>query len=278
VSILSQAGNGAPMTLVRTRPFVDRQLLNVDLIPYSLREDQRRLPPSVSDRLALQITEAAPFTAELAEPTVTLARYQQAAIPLVLTRKSGFDAPITFKARGGQIADKAEGRTRVYAEFPVATAKELQVNGSVHSRILSNLGKTRIEVLASAASEGRTITLIRAFDLDIRTAFALEAPQAVVKLAPGDAVKVRLTINRVKTFAGPVGLKLEPATELDLPQTVVVPRGETGVEIEVRALKDATPGRRSIQLSGTADVDGFEEEHRGGRLEIEVTKVDAPKK
>ena len=135
-------------SLVRTRPLVDRQLLNVDLIPYSLREDQRRLPPSVSDRLALQVTEAAPFTVELAEPTVTLPRYQQAAIPLVTTRKSGFDAPITFTARGGQIADKNEGRTRVYAEFPVAKARDGKVSGSVHSRILANLGKTRIEVLA----------------------------------------------------------------------------------------------------------------------------------
>ncbi len=277
-SILSQAGTNAPKTLVRTRPLIDRQLLNVDLIPYSLREDQRRLPPSVSERVALQITEAAPFTVELAEPTVTLARYQQAAIPLVLTRRSGFDAPITFTARGGQLADKAEGRTRVYAEFPVATAKDLRINGSVHSRILSNLGKTRIEVLASAASEGRAITLIRTFDLDIRTAFTVEAPQAVVKLTPGEAIKVRLTISRVKTFAGPVTLKLEPATGLDFPQMVVVPRGETGVDIEVKASKDAMSGRRGIQLSGTAEVDGFEEEQRSGRLEIEVTKADVPKK
>jgi hypothetical protein len=278
VRILSQAGSNAPKTLVRTRPLIDRQLINVDLIPYSLREDQRRLPPSVSDRLALQVTEAAPFTVELAEPTVTLPRYQQAAIPIVLTRRKGFDAPITFTARGGQIADKAEGRTRVYAEFPVATATDLKVNGSVHSRILANLGKTRIEVLASAVSEGRTITLIRSFDLEIRTAFTVEAPQAVAKLAPGDAIKVRLTIDRVKTFPGPVTLKLESAPGLELPQMVVVQRGETSVEIEVKASKDATPGRRSIQLSGTADVDGFEEEHRGGRVEVEVTKVEAPKK
>ncbi len=277
-SILFQAGKDAPKTLVRTRPLVDRQLMNVDLIPYTLREDQRRLPPSVADRLALQVTEAAPFTVELAEPTVTLARYQQAAIPLVLTRKSGFDAPINFTARGGQLADKAEGRTRVYAEFPVATAKNLKVNGSVHSRILSNLGKARIEVLASAVSEGCTITLIRTFELDIRTAFTIQAPPAVVKLLPGDASKVRLMIERVKTFAGPVTLKLEPAPGLELPQIVVFPRGETGMEIEVKALKDAMPGRHGIQLSGTADVDGFEEEQRGGRLEIEVTKVDVPKK
>jgi hypothetical protein len=278
VRILSQAGSNAPKTVVRTRPLIDRQLLNVDLIPYSLREDQRRLPPSVSDRLALQVTEAAPFTVELAEPTVTLARYQQAPIPIVVTRRKGFDAPITFTARGGQIADKAEGRTRVYTEFPVATVTDLKIEGSVHSRILANLGKTRIEVLASAVSEGRTITLTRSFDLEIRTAFTVEAPRAVAKLAPGDAVKVRLSVDRMKTFTGPVTLKLEPAPGLELPQMVVVQRGETGVEIEVKAAKDATPGRQSVQVSGTADVDGFEEEVRGVRLELEVTKADVPKK
>jgi uncharacterized membrane protein len=148
----------------------------------------------------------------------------------------------------------------------------LNVNGSVHSRILSNLGKTRIEVLASAVHEGRTITLIRTFELEIRTAFTVEAPPAVVKLAPGDAGKVRLTIGRAKTFAGPVTVKLQPASGLDLPETVVIPRVETGVEIEVKVQKGATPGRRSVQLSGMADVDGFEEEQRGGRIEIEVTR------
>jgi hypothetical protein len=278
VQIFAQTSATAPKSLVRTRPLIDRQLLNVDLIPYSLREDQRRLPPSVSDRLALQVTEPSPFTVELGEPTVTLARYQQAPIPLVLTRKAGFDAPITFTARGGQLADKTEGRTRVYAEFPTAMAKELKVNGSVHSRILSNLGKTRIEVLASAVHQGRTITLIRTFELEIRTAFTVEAPPAVVKLAPGEVVKVRLTVGRVKTFAGPVSVKLQPAPALELPETVVIPRGETSVEIEIKAQKDAMPGRRSVQLSGMADVDGFEEDQRGGRIEIEVMKVEQPKK
>src|SRR5207248_4643734 len=78
-------------SLVHTRPMIDRQLLNVDLIPYSLREDQLRLPPSLADRLALQVTEEAPFTFELPEPTVILPRYQHAPIPIVTTRKAGFD-------------------------------------------------------------------------------------------------------------------------------------------------------------------------------------------
>jgi hypothetical protein len=280
VQILAQPTDvpSPPKTLVRTRPMVDRQLMNVDLIPYSLREDQRRLPPSVADRLALQVTEAAPFTVELAEPTVALARYQHAAIPLITTRKPGFDAPITFTARGGQLADKDEGRTRVYAEFPQATAKELKVNGGVHSRILSNIGKTRIEVLASAVHEGRTITLIRTFELEIRTAFIILAPPAPLKVAPGETSKVRLTVDRVKTFAGPVTVAIQSAAGLELPEKVVIPHGDTSAEIEVRVTKEAMPGRRSVQLSGTADVDGFEEEHRGARIEIEVTKPETPKK
>ncbi len=268
----------APKTLIRTRPLVDRQLLNPDLIPYSLREDQRRLPPSVHDRLAVQVTPPAPFTVELAEASVTLARYQHADIPLVTTRKAGFDAPITFTARGGQLADKNEGRTRVYAEFLEATGKSLKVAGSIHSRILSNLGKTRIEVLASALHEGRTITLIRTFELEIRTAFTLPTATVPVKLSPGSATRVRLTVDRVKTFAGPVRVKLAPAAGLELPETVVIPRGQAEVEIEVKAEANATPGRRSIALLGSADVDGFEEEHNGGRIEIEVLKPEAPKK
>ena len=265
--------DASPWTPVRTHPLIDRQLLNPDLIPYTLREDQRRVPPSVSDRFAVFVTEPAPFTVVLAETSVTLPRYQHADIPLILTRRPGFDAPITFTARGGQLADKNEGRTRVYAEFPQVTAKDLRVNGAVHSRILANIGKTRIEVLATTVHDGRRITLIRTFELEIRPAFLIAAePPTPVKGEPGTAVKVRLSADRVKSFTGPVTVALTSPTGLELPETVVIPAGQTGVEIEVKIQADATPGRRSIVLSATADVDGFEEEHRNGRIEVEVLK------
>ena len=35
---------------------IDRKVVNVDLIPIALREDQTRLPSSLTDRFALQIT------------------------------------------------------------------------------------------------------------------------------------------------------------------------------------------------------------------------------
>jgi hypothetical protein len=264
--------------LVRTRPLIDKQLLNVDLIPYTLREDQRRLPASVGDRLALQVTEASPFTVELADPLVTLPRYQQAPIPLVTTRKAGFDGPISFTARGGQLADKAEGRTRVYAEFPDATPKTPKLVGSVHSRILTNLGKTRIEVLATATHAGRQITFIRSFDLQIKEAFAIGTAKEPVKLAPGGSAKVRVKVDRLKTFDGPVVVHLSPNDGLECPEKVTVPKGQDGVEVEVKVLPMTTPGRRGVSLSGTADVDGFEEEVRGDRIEIEVPQPEKPKK
>jgi hypothetical protein len=260
------------------RPMIDRQLLNVDLIPYSLREDQLRLPPGVADRLALQVTEAAPFSVELQPATVTLPRYQHAPVLIVTKRKAGFDTPISFTARGGQLADKKEGRTRVYAEFPEATARTLEVAGSVHSKILSNLGRTRIEVLASAEHAGRTITLVRTFDLEIRTAFAVIADPAPVKLVSGGAGRVRLKVERVKSFAGAVAVHLSPPDGLECPEVVTVPSGTDSVEVEVKVRPGTGPGRRSIQLAATADVDGFEEEQRGGRIDVEVPPPPAPKK
>src|SRR5207245_1830728 len=137
----------------------------VDLIQYALREDQRRLPPSLTDRLAVMITVPAPFTMELPERQVTLARYQHADVPILTTRVLGFDGPITFTARGGQLADKSEGRTRVYAEFPRATPAQMKVTGSIYSRILTNLGTNRIEVSGTGVFKGRRVTLTRTFNL-----------------------------------------------------------------------------------------------------------------
>jgi hypothetical protein len=267
-----------PKSVVRTRPLIDRQLRNVDLIPYGLREDQLRLPAALHDRLALQVTAPSPFTFELPEKVITLPRYQQAAIPILTTRKAGFDAAISFTAHGGQLADKEEGRTRVYAEFPTATAKTLKPAGSVHSRILSNLGKTRIEVLASARDGERRITLIRTFDLEIRTAFTIAVDPLPVKLKPGESAKVQIKVNRVKSFSGPVRVELSPGADLELPEKLTIPKDKESVEVVVTARATTNPGRRSIHLSASADVDGFEEEYRGARIDIDVPTPEKPKK
>lgn len=269
---------GGEKFLVRTRPLIDKRYQNVDLIPLALREDQTRLSPSLTDRFAVQITPPSPFTFELREKQVTLPRYQTAPVPLVTTRAAGFDGPIRFHATGGQLADKNEGRTRVYAEFPELGAKQLSGDGAVVSKILSNVGKTRIEVTASGTHAGRTVTLIRTFELDLTYAYSVSSNTAKVALLPGESTKVRIAVERRKSFAGPVTLHLNSFPGLEAPETVTVAKGQTFAEFEVKAAADAQPRKQNWQLTATADVDGFEEELRAAPVEIEVKKVEPPKK
>jgi hypothetical protein len=264
--------------LVRTRPLIDKRYQNVDLIPIALREDQTRLPPALTDRFAVQITPPSHFTFELPEKTVTLPRYQSALVPVVTTRIAGFDGPISFHATGGQLADKNEGRTRVYAEFPDATAREPNVSGVIVSKILSNIGKPRIEVTATGTHQGRRVTLIRTFDLDLGYAYKITTDTPKVALEPGGSAKVRYSVSRVKTFDGPVTLHLNPMSSLDAPETVTIPKGQTSIEFDVRSAADAQPRKQNWQFTATADVSGFEEEYRAAVVEIEIKKIEPPKK
>ncbi len=264
--------------LVRTRPLIDKRYQNVDLIPIALREDQTRLPPALTDRFAVQITPPAPFAFELTEQTVALPRYQTAPIPITTTRIAGFDGPITFTATGGQLANKNEGRTRVYAEFPDATTKQPNVSGVVVSKILSNLSKARIDVTATGTHQGRRVTLTRTFELELGYAYKLTSDTPKVALLPGESAKVRYVVDRVKTFDGPVVLHLNNVPGLEAPDVVTIPKGQTSVEFDVKATPDAQARKQNWQLTATADVSGFEEEQRVSPVEIEIKKVEVPKK
>ena len=273
VQILAETAGprGPEWSLVQTLPQIDRKLENIDLIPIAPREDQRRLPPSLADRFAVQVAPPAPFTVELPEAVIALPRYQKAAIPVVTTRTAGFDGPIAFAVKGGQLADKGEGRTRVFAEFPDATPQKPQVAGVVVSKILSNTVKARIEVSATGTHDGRRITLTRTFDLDLTTAFRFAEP-AKVALLPGESAKARLGVSRVKSFDGPITLHLSPMQGVTLPETATVPKGQDAVEIDIAVSLDAQARKQGVQVLATADVDGFEEEVRGQPVEIEVKK------
>jgi hypothetical protein len=252
----------------RTRPLIDRQIVNVDLIPHALREDQLRLPPSLTDRFALQVTPPAAFTFELPEPLATLGRYQHVDFPMTVNRKHGFTGPITFSARGGQLAAKEEGRTRVYAEFTEGT-------GSIHSKILTNLAKHRVDVTALGVdpTDGRRVALTRTFDLDVRTAYVVSAEPAAPKLEPGATARLRWTAERMKNFDAEVtvALELSPALGIELPAKIVIPRGQASVEVDVKVDANQPAGRRSINWNATAVVNGLEEEQRG-RLDIDIVK------
>ncbi len=269
--------SGEERVLVTTQPLIDVKKQNVDLIPIALRDDQRRLPPSVADRFAVFVTPPAPFAFELPKPLVTLPRYQSAPIPVVTARVPGFDGPIRFAATGGQLADKNEGRTRVYAEFPEAGAKQPEVSGKAVSKILSNTAKARIDVTATGTHAGRRVTLTRCFDLDLVTAFKLTPETPKLTLVPGESATVRYAIDRVPSFEGPVSLRLNPQDGLSFDEVITVAKGQSTVDVKVSATPTATARRANLSITATATVDGYEEEVRLPNVEIEV-KPPEPKK
>jgi hypothetical protein len=266
----ASATGGLVGGLIRTRPLIDRQIVNVDLIPHALREDQLRLPPSLTDRFALQVTPPSFFTFELPQPLATLGRYQHVDFPLTVTRDKGFTGPITFAAKGGQLAPKEEGRTRVYAEFT-------ETMGSIHSKILTNLTKHRVDVTALGVKDGRRVALTRAFDLDIRAAYVVSTEPASQKLEPGAKARLHFGAERMKGFDAEVTVQVSPSPGIEMPATIVIPRGQAGVDVDVKIGDSQPAGRVSINWNASAVVNGFEEEQRG-RLEIDIIKAATPKK
>ena len=134
-----------------------------------------------------------------------------------------------------------------------------------------------MDITAVGVQSGRRVSLARTFDLDIRAAYVVTAEPALLKLEPGAVGKLRLNAERMKTFDGDVTVQLSPSLGLDLPTMVVIPRGKSGVDIEIKVDPSRTPGRQNINLNATAVVNGFEEEQRG-RFDVEILKTPAPKK
>ncbi|MFM7071178.1 MAG: hypothetical protein ACKO38_05215, partial [Planctomycetota bacterium] len=190
---------------VMAQPLVDKQVINVDLIRFALRDNQRWLPPSVRTHLALQITPSSPFGVDLAEAEVVLPRYLQAPLKIETPRVAGFSDSITFRATGGgQFGEEAEGRRQLFYRFPPATEAMRDVVGTFHSRSQANDAVERIDIAATGVADGRSVTLVRSVTLRVQPAYQLDLEAKTVTLTPGSATTVRIDAKRLTGFDGPI--------------------------------------------------------------------------
>ncbi len=259
-------------TSVKTKPLVDRQPKNVDLILYALREDQRHLPPSLTNQIALMITPPPPFDVEVPESLIRLTRYQTAEFPILTKRSAGFGSPITFSVTGGQIGVETEERNQVYARFTPATAERLTASGTFFNRILTNLAKHRVDLTATAEVNGHRVNLIRTFTLEVQSAFKPTIEPELPSTEPGGTVKVKLLANRVATFDGPVTFTLGPQTGFTFPETVTIPKGAESVEVELKADAKLNPGRHNLRQQVAGFVGKYEESFNLPNIPIEIKK------
>jgi len=262
------------MAVARTQPLIDRERYNVDLIKYSLRENQRRLPPSLSNQIALQVTPPAPFGIELPESLLTLVRFLSVDLPIHSTRANGFAGPLTFKAKGGQIGEESEIRRQIYVRIEPAKPEQLKTHGTFYSRNLPNEAKDRIDLTSTGEVNGREVKLVRSFDLDLKAAFDVKPEPSTVTCVPGETVKFQLMANRVAPFDGPVTIEPVETPGLVLPEKIVIPAGAPSVEVSLAIPADFMPRRLRIRFPGSALVGKFVEDGRPKELDLDVKKPD----
>ncbi|MGE0609310.1 MAG: hypothetical protein AB7O62_19620 [Pirellulales bacterium] len=274
LQVLAQATveNEKIQTLVQTQPLIDQQLKNVDLIPYGMRENQRHLPPSLTHNIALMVTEPSPFAVELPDELVVLPRYLQADFKIAFTPQPGFAAPLSYLAKGGQIGDEAEFRNQIYARFGDDPAAAGQKLGSMFTRNLVNLAKHRVDLLITADCGERRVTLVRAYTLDVRSAFEPKFEPATVSVLPGGKVKATALAMRLPGFDGEVTLTPNKQLGLNMPATVTIAAGQPSAEFEIEVAPTMNPGKYRVRFPATGQVGKYEENINGPELEIEVAK------
>ncbi len=240
--------------------------------PFELREDQRRLPPSLTNRIAILVTSSSPFTFELPEPTVVLPRYLEAKFRIETTRVPGFDGPITFTAQGGSLDPLNLQKPRVKSEIPPATLEQQNIEGILRSGVNSELRKQRVTVTAHAAHEGRAIDLTRTFELRTQVAFEPAAEPQRIEIKAGESATVALRGNRLPPFAGPIAIRPSGAQELRLPDTVELAEGADQADLKLVVPSELKPGTYRIEFSASAHVSKFDEVVKGKPIEVVVVK------
>ncbi|GIT31883.1 MAG: hypothetical protein Ct9H300mP1_39290 [Planctomycetaceae bacterium] len=207
VEAVSKA-NAKVTALASTRPLIDRRPVGRGPHgePFELREDQRRLPPTLTERIAVVVLPTSPFDFELASPLVTLPRYQTAKVNVKTTRIAGFESPIRFVARGGELDQNNLRKPRVRLHIGEATVGNPTTTGTLESYVNTLAQRQRVILTGTTVYQGRELSLTRTFDIDIVVAFRPGPAQKKVTVAAGSSVRVAVRPNRLAPFDGPVML------------------------------------------------------------------------
>lgn len=270
-------GDGTVRVVARTRPLLDRLPAGRGPHgePFELREDQRRLPPTLKQQIAVLVLPPAPFSFDLEDSVVTLPRYQQAEFVLQTTREAGFTAPISFVARGGTLEQLNLQLPRVRAQIPDASLDLPQVIGILRSGVNSELIRHRVTVTATADDHGRRVSLTRVFQLVLQVAFNPAPELERIEIPRGESRRIRLAARRLAPFDGEVVVHPSRVAGILLPESVTIPASQPCVELDLAVAPDASPGTYSIAWPADAKVDRFQESSAGGKLEVIVVEKPA---
>ena len=258
--------------VAKTSPLVDR--LPAGRGPhgeaFELREDQRRLPPTVTDRIAVLVVSETPWDFEILEDTVIVPRYVQADFTIHTSRRPGYLEPITYIARGGLLEQRQLQKPSITTTIPEATPETPEINAVLKSGVNTQLERHRVTVTGSARDGARTLHLTRTFELETKTAYRPVPEISEIELRRGSDTIVTISVNRLPQFNGPVRLILSAPDGIQIPDSIQVPSGEPSVDVKLIVGNDVKPGTHSVTITGDAVIGTFLERVRGDDLNVVV--------
>ena len=265
-------GEETLMSLARIHPLVDRKPAGHGPHgePFEFREEQRRLPPSLTDRIAVVVLPPAPFDFALRETTVKLPRFAATEFHIETTRADGFAGAIEFVPRGGPLEYNRLQAPGVLAEIPVATVEMPEITAVLTSIVNTNISKDRVTVTATATQGDRKINLTRTFELDTRLAFEPTADPSKLELHAGDSAMFEIVANRLQPFKNAFSIKPEMVEGVSIPGEIVIPAGQDRVVVAIRIDPDVEPGTLSIDLPAETRIGRYAEEAKTAKLEVTV--------
>ncbi|MCH2202195.1 MAG: hypothetical protein MK102_09500, partial [Fuerstiella sp.] len=239
---------------------------------FELREDQRRLPPTVSDRIAVLVVPESPWDFEIVEDDVVVPRYIQANFTIRTTRQSGYDQPVTFVARGGLLERDRLREASVTSSIPEATLDASEVVGVLKSGVDTLLKRHRVTVTGSARDGERLLHLTRTFELETKSAYRLSVETPEIQLSPGGSTAVKIVSHRLSPFADQISLKLTATDGIQVPEMLTIMSGESSVEFDLVLEESVKPGRYSVSVTGDAIIGKFLERVEGEPLSVVVNE------
>ncbi|MEO2035832.1 MAG: hypothetical protein ABGZ35_27470 [Planctomycetaceae bacterium] len=272
VVAMSVAGAPSVAAVASTAPLVDR--LPDERGPhgeaFELREDQRRLPPTTADRIAVLVVPEATWDFEIVEDEVVVPRYVQSSFTIHTTRDADYHEAVTFVARGGPLEQDRLRMPSITSMIPKATPDDLEIVAVLKSGVDTKLERHRVAVTGSARDGERTVHLTRTFELETKAAYRPSPETPEIELKPGGTRIVRIAVNRLPQMQVPIKLTFTAPEGIQVPATVVVPSEQKSGECELTVAEDIKPGRYSVAVSGDAVIGKFLERVEGDQLTVVV--------
>jgi hypothetical protein len=246
--------------------------------PFELREDQRRLPQTLSDRIAVLVTPPSPYDFQISNPLVVLPRYLSTEFQFNVSCDESFQQNITFEARGGELEWDNLREPRVIASIPGVVGSQDGVTASFRSKVNTAVLTQRVTITSTVQLENRLIHLTRTLDLKIAEAFRPGGAEESYQAVPGELITVRIQANRLPPFAGAVRVAPQQVEGIPFPDSIEIGPDQSVVEIKIPVSEDAKPGTHAIKLEGTARVAKFNEQSNGTITIVVKAREDEEKK